>query len=93
MLVEEKFPNQEINKRMYMVLPSSSHQILGLDLACPHLSIFGTLLDILHELLFLVFELDPLTVEFTLRFFEGTLVFAQTLLGRHALSEGPFDDL
>lgn len=73
--------------------PSCPHQILGLDLAGPDLAILGALLDILYELLLLVLELHALSVQLALRSVQGTLVFAQTLRGRHTLAERPFDDL
>ena len=55
--------------------PSRSDQIFGLDLACPHLTIFGTFFDVLHKLLLLVLKLDTLPIELTLGLFKGSLVF------------------
>lgn len=57
-------------------VPSGSHEVFGLDLAGAHLAILGALLDVLDQLSFLVFELDSFAVEFSLRLFEGALVFS-----------------
>lgn len=57
-------------------VPSGSHEVFGLDLAGAHLAILRALLDVLYQLSFLVFELDSFAVEFSLRFFEGALVFS-----------------
>jgi len=61
-----------------------------LYLARPHLPILGRLLDVGHQLLLLVLELDALAVELALGFLEGALVFAEAFLGGHAFAEGPF---
>lgn len=74
-------------------LPSRPDQVLRLDLTGPNLSIFGTLLDIGDQLLLLVLQLDSFAIELTLRPVQSSLVFAQTLCGRHTLSESPLDDL
>lgn len=73
--------------------PSGPNEILSLDLARSNLAILGTLLDVLHQLLLLVLQLHALSIQLTLGSVQGTLVFAQTLRGRHALAEGPFNDL
>jgi len=56
------------------LLPTSPNEILGLDLTSTHLSILCTLFDFEDEFLFLSFEFLPLSVEFALSFFEGSLV-------------------
>lgn len=73
--------------------PPRPHKVLRLYSQWPHLSVLCALLYILHQLLLLVLELDALSVEFPLRFLEGTLVLAQPLGWRHALAKGPFHDL
>jgi hypothetical protein len=73
--------------------PSRPHEVLGLDLAGFHLAIFGALLNVLHQFLLLVLQFRPFAVQFALCSVQGTLVFAQTLCGRHALSKRPFNDL
>lgn len=74
-------------------VPSCSYQIFGLDLACAYLTVFGTLLDVLDQFLFLILELDPLSVKFPLRLFECSLVLPETFGWGHALPERPFYDL
>ena len=81
---EEKFSQR---------IPPRPHKVLGLYLASAHLSILRALLNVLHELLLLVFELDPFAIEFSLGFFQGALMFAEAFLRGHAFAEGPFDDL
>jgi hypothetical protein len=71
----------------------STNEIFGLDFACSNLAIFGALFDVLDQLLLLVLEFGPLAVQLALRFFEGSLMFPQTLSRRHALAKGPFDNL
>lgn len=73
--------------------PSRPDQIFCLYLARPHLSILGALLDVLYELLLLVLKLDTFAIEFTLSLLEGALMFTESLLRGHALSESPFHDL
>jgi hypothetical protein len=73
--------------------PPRPHQVLGLDAQRPHLAILCALLDVGHELLLLVLELDALAVQFTLCLLEGALVLAQTLCRRHALAKRPLDKL
>ena len=51
------------------VSPPCPHEVLRLDLTRPHLPILRALLDILHELLLLVLELHPLSVQLPLRLF------------------------
>jgi hypothetical protein len=41
----------------------------------------------------LLLQLDPLLVQFSDGLVERALVLAQTLRGRHALAESPFQDL
>lgn len=43
-------------------LPPRPHQVLCLDLAGPHLSILGALLDVLHQLLLLILKLDSFPI-------------------------------
>lgn len=74
-------------------VPPRSHEILGLDLAGAHLSVLGARLDLLDEGLLLLLELHACLVEFANGLVEHALVLAQTLSGRHALAEGPFEDL
>ncbi len=74
-------------------IPPRSHQVLGLNLTGTNLSILGALFDILHQLLFLIFELDPFSVELSLCLFQRALMFPQPLGRGHALAECPFDDL
>lgn len=57
-------------------VPSRPHQVLGLDFARSDLTILCALLDVLHEFLFLVLQLDALPVQFSLRPIESPLVFA-----------------
>jgi hypothetical protein len=73
--------------------PSCSHEILCLYPQRAHLSILCALLDVLDELLLLIFQLHALAVKLPLRLLECTLVLAQSLSGRHALAKGPFYDL
>lgn len=71
----------------------SSNKILGLDLAGAHLAILRARFDLLDKGLLLLLQLDAGLVEFADGFIKHALVLAQTLGGRHALTEGPFEDL
>lgn len=73
--------------------PSCSHQILGLNLARTHLPILGALFDLDDQFLLLILQLNSLAIKLSLGLLEGTLVFAQTLCGRHPLAKGPFNNL
>lgn len=73
--------------------PSRPDQIFRLYLTCAHLSILRTLLDILYELLLLILKLDTFAIEFPLSLLKGTLMFAESLLRGHALSESPLHNL
>ena len=57
-------------------IPSRSDQVFCLDLAGAHLPVLCALFYILDELLFLVFELYPLTVELSLCLFQCSLMFS-----------------
>jgi hypothetical protein len=57
------------------------------------LSIFGTFLDVLHELLLLVLQLDSLPIQFALGLLECPLMLSKPFCWGHALSESPFYDL
>jgi len=71
-------------------IPPRPDQVFRLDLAGANLPILRALLDIRDELLLLVLQLDPFPVKFALSLFEGALVFAKALGGRHSLAKGPF---
>jgi hypothetical protein len=73
--------------------PPRPDEILGLDLYGSHLPIFGAFLDVLHELLLLVLQLDPLPVQFALGLLECSLMLSKPFCRGHALSESPFYDL
>lgn len=73
--------------------PSGSNEIFGLDLASTHLPIFGAFLDVLNELLLLIFELDSFTVKFALGFLERSLVLSKAFLRGHAFAKSPLHDL
>lgn len=50
-------------------------EVLGLDLTSADLAVLCALLDVGHELLLLVLQLDALAIEFSLRLLERSLVF------------------
>lgn len=74
----------------FLDIPPRPDQVFRLDLAGANLPILRALLDIRDELLLLVLQLDPFPVKFALSLFEGALVFAKALGGRHSLAKGPF---
>lgn len=73
--------------------PSRANQILGLDFASAHLPLLRTRANLGYERLLLLLEFDPLLIQLPNRLVEESLVLAQTLRRRHALAEGPFQDL
>jgi len=70
-------------------MPSRSDEIFGHDFTRGHLSCFGGFLDIADEFLFLLLEFCAFAVEFSLGFFEGALVLAETFGGGEAFAECP----
>lgn len=64
-----------------------------MDLGGTHLALLGALLDLCLQRLLLLLELDSHLVQLSYRLIEHALVLAQTLGGRHALAESPFEDL
>lgn len=82
-----------LNPALPLHSPPRPDQVLGLDLAGADLAILGTLLDVLHQLLLLILQLDPFAIQFPLGSLQGSLVLAQTLRGRQPFPKGPFDDL
>lgn len=86
--------SQLVLRMQYEVgLPSGPDQVLGLDFERSHLTILGALLDILHQLLLLILQLYPLTIQLALRLLKSSLMFSQSLGRRHSLAKGPFYDL
>lgn len=75
------------------ILPPCAHEILGLDLGSAHLALLGALFNLCLQRLLLLLEFDSHLVELSYRLIEHALILAQTLGGRHALAEGPFEDL
>ena len=71
-------------------IPPRPHQILGLDFTCAHIAILRALLDVLHQLLLLVFQLHAFPVQLPLCLFERALVFAEAFCGCHTFAERPF---
>ena len=80
-------------ERCVLFTPPCPDEVLGLDPYGSHLTIFGAFLNVLHELLLLVFQLDPFPIQLTLGLLKCPLVLSKPFCRRHALSESPFYDL
>ena len=73
--------------------PPCAHKVLCLDAQSPHLPVLGAPFDVGYQLLLVILELDTFPIKLALCLLKRLLVLAETLGGRHALAEGPFDNL
>ena len=88
-------PASVLHPRLYAqaTLPPGPDKILCLDLGSTHLSLLRMLPDCSDQGLLLLLQLHPLLIEFANRLIEKTLILSKALRRRHALAEGPFEDL
>ena len=68
-----------IHMAIWSHIPPSSHEILCLDFASPHLSIFGRLFDFGNEFFLLLLELLSFTIELPLGLLQGALMLQSEL--------------